>query len=93
MSGKDLQATFLNMYKNRDLETSGNYVLSLCDGTKKIKVKSASIYALNEKNNANQYQYFPLEFDRTESSSYGLALYNHETISPDGSTDSVKYFV
>ena len=91
MSAKDLQATFMSMYKNRALATSGNYFLSLCDGTKKIKVKSASIYALNEKNNANQYQYFPLEFDRTESSSYGLALYNHETISPDGSTSTYGY--
>ena len=92
MSGKDLQATFLNMYKNRELETSGNYVLSLCDGTKKIWVQNAVITTPNVYENANEAEpNFPLKFDTTESEEYGLALYNHETISPDGSTSTYGY--
>jgi hypothetical protein len=55
-------------------------------------VQNAVITTPNVYENANEAEpNFPLKFDNTESEEYGLALYNHETISPDDSTSTYGY--
>lgn len=82
MSGKDLLDTFTNIYKatrSNSISTTG-FILSLCDGTRKIYVKSVSLEVGGEN--------IPFVIERVTGSGSDPIHYNApymlETISPDG---------
>lgn len=93
LSGKDLQSTYLSMYKNRGLTNSGMFELSVCDGKKKLWVQNVVTTVKNEQNGENAT--FSFVFDEetdSDGKTYGLAMFNNETISPDGLTSIYTYY-
>ncbi len=91
MTEKDLHSTIISMYQERTLgeKLSGtsNFILSLCNGTRKLWVKEASLIATNVKDGVNNVCDFPLGLETVAETSedpiHGLALFNYEMRSPD----------
>ena len=88
MSGKDLHETILSIYNERPKKekftAKSNFILSLCNGTRKLWVENVEVHT---KNNI-----FPLgiKYISPESgeNSYGVACFEQETISPDDSSSN-----
>ena len=101
MTEKDLQATFISMYRNRlagqKLTSSEKFVLSLCDGTRKVWVTEVSLYAPKIINRVPGYQEFPLAIETVaatdEEPEHGVASFYHEMRSPEDTVTTNSYMM
>ncbi len=87
----DLKYTVLNMYKNKhtsNTSTSTNsFILSMCDGTKKVWVKEASIAIYNN----GMLTYYPIGLKKIIGSEIYRVLYSNEIVSPDNEMTTKDY--
>ena len=87
MSDKDMQNTFLSMYKERatgqKFVHAGSFALSLCDGRRRLWVSDARLWGKDIKDETDEYKWFDLKIEKLADNSFGTAMFNHETRSPD----------
>lgn len=87
-SEKDIQSTYYSLFKTRGLDDSDlPYILSSCDGTKKMLVNSVKFYSNNIE--------FPVMFGSDEYGNNTRALYFSEVKSPDNNlyTYGIPHFL
>ncbi|MFR3347712.1 MAG: hypothetical protein ACLTSK_07165, partial [Christensenellales bacterium] len=82
-----MQNTFLSMYKERatgqKFVHAGSFALSLCDGRRRLWVSDARLWGKDIKDETDEYKWFDLKIEKLADNSFGTAMFNHETRSPD----------